>query len=296
MRYAPNNTFVVMALLTCIMSAAGCHSHSEPGEIAMSRLTGDYWQLWTMHPDGSGLQQLTYSASDKRYATWATDRKSLLFRTDNNAAFAVNVNTGKETRILTRFGRVNNPVQSAIDCSYLFVRIGMDRKDVGDIWISDRNENNARILVRNVGLQYSPAWSPDGTMVAYTAGYGMEPRELSIVDVNNRAIRQITNNAALEILPAYSPDGQSIAYVSNITGDYEIWLLDLARGQSIQLTHSSTLDTRPCWSPDGQKIMFVSRRSGYMHLWIMNKDGSSPKQLTAGAECIDPAWRGKNAK
>ena len=103
--------------------------------------------------------------------------------------------------------------------------------------------------------------------------------------------RRLTNNKALEVLPAFSPDEKSIAYVSDITGDFEIWLMDVDGRNPRQITNSFGIDTRPCWSPDGDQIMYVSNRNGQLQLWIMNKDGSGTRQLTRGAPTMDPAWR-----
>jgi TolB protein len=278
---------IAVAILTCV---SGCQTKSKSGEIALSRLTGNYWQIWTMCPNGDHLRQITNSPSDKRYPAWSGDGKSILYRTNNDKAYTFDIVSMKERQLLKHFGRVGNIAESPLDLSYVFAKIGIDR-DTGDLWIVDHNENNQKILTRNIGLQYPPAWSPDGKSVAYTAGGGRQPRELSIIDINSMCNQQITSNNALELVPAYSPDGAYIAYSSNVTGNFEIWLLDVASGQSTQLTFDKVLDTRPCWSPDGQKIMFTSRRSGSMQLWIMDKDGSSPKQLTSGAECVDPAWK-----
>lgn len=78
---------VVIAGVTVILSmAAGCQVRQPVGPIALSRLTGDYWQVWTMQPDGKSAKQLTASPSDKRYPVWAQEAKKILFRTNNNSA------------------------------------------------------------------------------------------------------------------------------------------------------------------------------------------------------------------
>jgi TolB protein len=276
---------IVVAMLSC---TTGCQNQNKFGDVALSRFTGKYWQIWTMRSDGKYLHQITNSPVDKRYPSWSKDGKSIIY-TSNNKAYEVN-NSMKERQLLGAFSRVGSPVQSPIDGAYLFARIGNER-DMGDLWITSEDEKEQKIIVRSIGLQYPPAWSPNGKSIAYIAGGGRQPRELSIIDVNGINNRQITHNKSLEILPAYSPDSNSIVYASNITGNFEIWLIDIVSGRNIQLTFDKSLDTRPCWSPDGQKILFASRRSGNLQLWIMNKDGTSQKQVTNSAECIDPAWK-----
>ena len=268
-------------------------THASPFDntIAFSRLTGDYWQVWTMQPDGSNLKQVTKSLSDKRYPVWKRDGRELFCRTNNNKAFSVNPDSGSEHQIIPSMALVGGIASSPIDDKLLLVRFRTQLRDSASLWLTTLDEKNSRILTRDTGLQYDPAWSYDGEKIAYILGHGYQTHELYIMDCTGKNKRKLTNNKALEVLPAFSPDGKTIAYASDITGDFEIWLMNVYGSNCRQLTNSKGLDTRPYWSPDGNKIMFVSNRSGKLQIWIMNNDGSNPEQLTTGAASIDPAWR-----
>lgn len=259
--------------------------------IVFSRLTGDYWQIWIMAPSGKSTKQITTSLSDKRYPFWAENGAKILFRTNNNRVFSIDLENGQERQILETYGLVGSVVESPGGGMLLFVRFRNDLKDSSDLWISTLEGKGQKILTRDVGLQYDPTWSVDGRKIAYVSGHGFQTHELYIVDSNGRNKRRLTDNKALELLPAFSPDDSTIAYVSDIAGDYEIWLMDVDGGNPRRLTNSDGIDTRPCWSPNGKKIMFVSNRNGNQQIWIMNKDGSDAQQLTTGAPSIDPAWK-----
>lgn len=279
------------ASLLVLVVIAGCQQKARLGSIAFSRLTGDYWQLWTMEPDGSRAKQLTTSLSDKRFPAWTRDGQRILYRNNNNQAFVIDLATGQETQILTQFGIIGSLVESPESDELLVARFRTGLKDSGDLWLTSIDGERRRILTREPGLQFDPAWSPDYKKIAYVSGKALQPYELFVMDSDGKNKRQLTENKKLELLPAFSPNGRRIAYVSDITGDYEIWVTDVDGGNARQITNSEGIDTRPCWSLDGTKIVFVSSRSGKLQLWIMNSDGSNPKQLTDEAQNMDPTWR-----
>jgi TolB protein len=282
--------FILIALLT-LTALTGCQTQSTGNSVAFSRLTGDYWQIWTMRPDGSKAKQITSSSLDKRYPAWAKDNNEVFFRTNNNRAFIVNFDTAEEKLIVPSFGLNNGVAPSPDGSKLLLTRFRARPKDSGNLWLTRADGKDSRILTRDEGLQYDPAWSPDGQKIAYICGHGYRTDELYIIDSDGGNKRRLTNNEAIELLPAFSPDGKTIAYVSDVTGNYEIWLMDTDGSNRRQLTNSKGIDTRPCWSPDGGRIVFISNRSGKLQLWIMDKNGSNLEQLTTGPPSVDPAWR-----
>lgn len=287
-----NRAFTIIALFALTV-VAGCQTQRAGGPIAFSRVTGDYWQIWTMQPDGSKTKKVTTSPSDKRYPVWTKDGRELLFRNNNSQVFSVNLDSGEENRILAPLGLSGGAIPSPDGSKFLLVRFRAQLKDSANLWLTTSEGKDSRILTRDPGLQYDPAWSPDSGQIAYISGHGFRTDELYTIDSDGRNKRRLTDNKAIDVLPAFSPDGKTIAYVSDATGNYEIWLMDADGSNRRQLTDSKGIDTRPCWSPDRSKIMFVSNRSGTLQLWIMNSDGSNPRQLTGGAPSMDPAWRGK---
>ena len=64
-----------------------------------------------------------------------------------------------------------------------------------------------------------------------------------------------------EIFPTWSPDGRSIAYYSDLSGEYEIYVIDgNGAGAPRQLTTGSrTWRFPPKWSPDGRMLLFADR-------------------------------------
>ncbi|HUT62074.1 MAG TPA: hypothetical protein VNA25_29905 [Phycisphaerae bacterium] len=98
-------------------------------------------------------------------------------------------------------------------------------------------------------------------------------------------------------MPAYSWDGSAIVFSSDggsgsgpkTMADFFTWpppahiclnvfVMDLATGQSRQITSGAYHDYRPSFSPDGSRIVFSSDRGGRMQLWSVPADGRSEPQ------------------
>jgi Tol biopolymer transport system component len=81
--------------------------------------------------------------------------------------------------------------------------------------------------------------------------------------------------------PAYSSDGERIAYMSNADGDFDIYVVNLDRGERRQLTNAPDRDGTPAWSPDGQRIAFQSFRDGHSQVYVMDADGTNVRNLSS---------------
>lgn len=84
-----------------------------------------------------------------------------------------------------------------------------------------------------------------------------------------------------------------IAFASNVSGDGEIWTMNVDGGAQTNLTKYPGDDTSPSWSPDGTQIVFSSDRLGPYRLYTMNSDGSNQVRHTTGAYEVndaDPSW------
>jgi Tol biopolymer transport system component len=92
-------------------------------------------------------------------------------------------------------------------------------------------------------------------------------------------------------MPRFSPDGTRLLFVSNETGDYEVYVVDLDGGEPTNLTNDPAIDDRAAWSPDGTRIAFRSERSGNSEIHVMDADGGCVMQLTDNpASDQHPKW------
>lgn len=138
-----------------------------------------------------------------------------------------------------------------------------------------------RNLSYSRGSDVQPAWSPDGTQIAYVSNREANQR-LYLVAPDGSNLREITTDTSLVLDLAWSPDGTKLAYVNLLDGFHHLHIVDVADGYRIspplivtQLDVDSTLQ----WSPDGERVAF-STLSG--EIYAVNLDGSNLHRLISG--------------
>src|SRR5213592_553155 len=67
----------------------------------------------------------------------------------------------------------------------------------------------------------APAWSPNGSLIAYTAFRGKKGSEIYLMRPNGTARHDVTNHPGYDDLAVWSPDSSRIAFTSNRSGDDE---------------------------------------------------------------------------
>jgi TolB protein len=88
-----------------------------------------------------------------------------------------------------------------------------------------------------------------------------------------------------------SPDGRQFVISSRRSGNWELWLYDLASAKWSQLTTDPGEDFEARWSPDGRRLAFTSTRAGQKDIWILAIATGELTRLTWSAEEDEyPAW------
>lgn len=91
----------------------------------------------------------------------------------------------------------------------------------------------------------TPAWSPDGTQIAFTSTRDGHS-QIYVMDINGGNLRRISHGDATDWSPTWSPDSRWLAFTSNRDGIPNIYVMDLNGTNVIRLTTEG--GDRPAWS------------------------------------------------
>jgi TolB protein len=125
----------------------------------------------------------------------------------------------------------------------------------------------------------SPAWSPDGTRIAYVSFEQRRP-VLYVQNVVSGTRTRVADFTGINSAPAWSPDGAKLALTLSRDGNAEIYVMRMSDHSLTRLTRDPAIDTEPSWSPDGKEIVFTSDRSGRPQIYRMRADGSNVERVT----------------
>lgn len=114
---------------------------------------------------------------------------------------------------------------------------GTSLKNIQATLISKRNRENS-----------APAWSPDGSKIAYCAKQGGD-RQIWIYDFDTNQERQITQSAGNKENPAWAPNSLHLVYNSSETNKSELFLINLNQCEAIQISSGQGEKRFPSWEP-----------------------------------------------
>jgi eukaryotic-like serine/threonine-protein kinase len=157
-------------------------------------------------------------------------------------------------------------------------------RDGGGIFVMGRTGEAPRRVTR---AGYRPAWSPDGSLLAYTTHTvdvnpqnGVGQSELWTVNVRSGAAQRLSALAnAVDV--SWSPHGNRLAVSIQASGtrQMDVVTVDVVRGEIVPLLTDPATDWSPVWAPDGRSLYFTSDRSGSMNLWRIAVDEESGRAL-----------------
>ncbi len=145
--------------------------------------------------------------------------------------------------------------------------------------IADSDGFDAKTVLRSSEPILSPAWSPDGSMLAYVSFEKKRP-VIYVQNVWSGKRSLIADHPGLNSAPAWSPDGRSLAITLSKDGNPEIYLYSMHNKNLRRLTRHTAIDTEPAWSPNGRLIIFTSGRSGKPQIYQIPVTGGAAKRLT----------------
>jgi Tol biopolymer transport system component len=178
--------------------------------------------------------------------------------------------------------------------------VGRDQLVGGDIFVIDGEDAKPRKLVSGGS---HPAWSPDGSELAYCTWKGLLFGQIEVVNADGTGRRQITNMKGGTCFPDWSPDGARIAFTALSSGDAEKNLLGddnmVAKNTEIFVVDKNGGEPVPIipgyaarWSPGGTMLVLLrgpEKKDPGGSVWLATADGKKSKILVASDRRVEGA-------
>ncbi len=312
-------TGVLIALTLALLLPTAAHAAfpGQNGKIAFNR-SGD---IWTMNPDGSGVTQITTAAGNDLFPAWSPDGSQIAFQSNRDGDYEIyvmNQDGSGATRLTNNSASDQTPAWSPDGEKIAFFST-RDFAD-GEIYVMNRDgTSQTRLTVLNYPSGYetsaaSPAWSPDGTTIAYAQSQRIgvaAPTEIWAMNPDGSNKRSLDphpyanpgtvqgSELFQDNKPSWSPDGGKIAFASN--RDHHstpgLYTMD-GTGGGVMHVYSGDASTGnaaffPVWSPDGTKIAFLEVLDPFgsptVRLSTINPDGTGPMPVATNVD--SPDWQ-----
>jgi predicted Ser/Thr protein kinase len=143
-------------------------------------------------------------------------------------------------------------------------------------------------LTFDEGNKDFPAWSPDGSKIAFSApGSGSNGVDIWVMDADGTGRENLTNHASDEFEPVWSPDGKTIVFTVHTRTEGSQKVLQLYSigldGKNRTRISLDFIESQATFSPDGKYLVYVIHATNHDYLFIRNKfdDFTKPEKFDA---------------
>ena len=144
-------------------------------------------------------------------------------------------------------------------------------------------------ITDNIFSDSPPAWSPDGSRIAFHA-YLDANWDIYVINADGTGLTRLTHEPSDDLYPDWSPDGSRIVFTAIRGSDAGLYTIGADGSNPTRLTGFPG-GRGAAWSPDGSRIAFTSYADQEGEIYVINADGTGLANLTNNAAGdFGPCW------
>ena len=270
-------------------------------------------QVWLLNREGGEAQQLTGTIQDVNDFAWSPKGDRLVLILQDPSPDEIEASKHKHQN--------DSPADDAGDSGadakpkpkprpWVIDRVHFKEDEIGyldrrrlHLYVFTMADHRLTQITSGDYDDTAPAWSPDGTSIAFVSNRSEHPDrnfndDIWVVAADNtdkgKNLVRITTNPGTDGAPAWSPDGKSIAFTSQLDpklfqyATFHLAIAPATGGEPRIL--SGALDrnvSSPHFSPDGKSINFIAADDGTQNLLNVSVGGGNITRPIAGRLMLD---------
>jgi Tol biopolymer transport system component len=262
---------------------------AAPLDVRSGKLTGEPLVIASRVARPPSTYYGTFSVSETSTVVYSPDS------TTNHSQFTWFYDHGKETGRVGPVSVMANPALSPDGKRVAFDSNDFKARNV-DVWILNLGHGGASRFTFDPAEEVAPAWSRDGTTIAYRTEGTSEPK-IQLKQANG--LQSAKNLAAVgdasnDILPhSWSPgDREILCSVQTSKGTTDLMLLPADGSQARPFLSGPANKTNGQISPDGKWVAYVSDETGDWEIYVTTFPGAHGKWQVSRGGGAEPRWRG----
>lgn len=149
-------------------------------------------------------------------------------------------------------------------------------KMIKEVYLMDYDGKNVTQLTSHGGTTISPSMSKDGRYLLYSMipnSGGKRNNNLYLMDLKTHEARAISSRDGINSGAIFSPDPKKILLTLTVSGNAEIYEMDVDSGNLRKITNHFASDVDPSITYDGNLMTFLSDRAGKAMIYTMDPSG-----------------------
>jgi len=215
-----------------------------------------------MNFDGSEIRELTHGSDLVLTPIFSNDLNKiyyLRFFQGKSQIFEMDVHNQRSNKVGGFRGTTYAAATHPTDNNKILLSAIVDKNS--DIYELNIQNNEARRLTKDKGIDTTPSYSPDGRFITFVSDRSGR-QNIYVMDSKGLSLANISNGGGHYSKPVWSPDGRQLAFTKVQNGRFHIGVMS-PNGQNEKILTSAYVAEGAKWSPNGRYLIYSKKLSAY---------------------------------